>query len=590
MLKKLITPIFLIGFFVTFAPTQVGGQVSYVTLDGNSMEPKMQTGDLAIVRKAAKYEIGDVVAYKNPKVGTVIHRIAERRGNKFVAKGDNNTWLDGYYFRPSEVVGKLWLHVPRAGGLAKGLQSPRNAAMLVGMLGTMSMATGTKEEKKRRGGRRRSKGESSPSSASPSPSRWLLAGPTAESALLAAIAASVAFALLAIFAFRHPAKILAPKPVPYTQEGTFNYTATVPQGIYDQPAVAPGEPVFQRLASLVNVTFDYELSTEAQASGGGSYRLVAELRQSDGWQRTFEITPTTAFEGGKFHTEGVLDLRNFQAVISALEAATGVPEDQTYTLDVAAYVTSKGLIAGKPIEEDFRPRLAFNIDPIKLTLNVESNAAPASAPSPGLGEETPAASSSPFVHSATGMIEQTLSKTNEVAILGFEMAVIAWRVLATTGLVLSVVSAIVLALMAYGSRSNPSGRIQAQYGPLLVNIEGGAGIGGKRKVRVAHMDDLAKVAEQEGRMILHIHGGGGQHRYFVVSDDVVYYYLLPAVAPQPVEELAATEALLVNDDPAGKPKMGHKVKIHGPQADIRVVEARNYDASIPPEATPEGSR
>lgn len=573
MLKKLITPIFLIGFFVSLAPTQVGGRVSYVTIKGNSMEPKMHTGDLAIVRKAAHYTIGEVVAYRHPKLGTVIHRIVKRQGDRFITKGDNNAWLDGYPFLQSDIVGKLWLHVPKAGRLAIGLQSPRNAAMLVGMLGTWAMSTGTKEERKRRGGRRRAPSESAPSPSTPSPGRRLLAGPSTENALLSAVVASVIFALLAVFAFHHPVTILTSKQVPYQQEGTFQYTASVPQGIYDQSAVVPGEPVFRRLASLVNVSFDYSLSTQAPFTAGGTYRLVAELRQSDGWQRTFDLTPNTPFTGAKFHAEGVLNLDMFQGVVSSLEAATGVAKDQQYNLDVVANVSTKGIIAGKPIEENFRPRLPFDLDPIKLSIHDQS-----AAPTTDASTKT----NSPFTHSATGMVEQLRSTTNRISVLGLETAATSWRLIAIVGFALSFATAIVFARISLGSRNTRSTRIRAHYGPLLVDIEGGADIGGKRRVRVAEMDDLAKVAEQEGRMILHSHGSGGQDRYFVVSDDVVYYHLFPAAGPQP--DPAARLAELHSNDLEN----ARMVKNEGQPADTRVVETRNYDAPIPPEATPEG--
>src|SRR5205823_7409638 len=53
------------------APAQLGGQVSYVTVTGNSMEPGITSSDLAIVRAADHYQVGDVVLYRHPDLGPV---------------------------------------------------------------------------------------------------------------------------------------------------------------------------------------------------------------------------------------------------------------------------------------------------------------------------------------------------------------------------------------------------------------------------------------------------------------------------------------------------------------------------------------
>ena len=84
------------------------------------MLPKFVNGDLVVVRQAPYYEVGDVVAYSYPGIGTVIHRIVEKQGNKFVLKGDNNTWIDGYYPTADEIYGKLIFPVTAAAAATSG--------------------------------------------------------------------------------------------------------------------------------------------------------------------------------------------------------------------------------------------------------------------------------------------------------------------------------------------------------------------------------------------------------------------------------------------------------------------------------------
>src|SRR5689334_14398548 len=130
--------------WVIFAPTRFGGQAAYVIVSGISMEPNFHRGDLAILRVVDDYAIGDVVTYRHPTIGPVIHRIIKRDGDRYVFKGDNNSWIDEYHPTKDELIGKLWIHLPAAGDLVEQLRIPRNMAALVAVMGVMVMTTGTR--------------------------------------------------------------------------------------------------------------------------------------------------------------------------------------------------------------------------------------------------------------------------------------------------------------------------------------------------------------------------------------------------------------------------------------------------------------
>jgi len=78
------------------APPGIGGDTTYVVTDGTSMHPRIHTGDLALVRPAASYHVGDIVAYRNPELHVVVlHRIHSiSAGGRYRFKGDNNSWID----------------------------------------------------------------------------------------------------------------------------------------------------------------------------------------------------------------------------------------------------------------------------------------------------------------------------------------------------------------------------------------------------------------------------------------------------------------------------------------------------------------
>src|SRR5581483_7429117 len=105
-----------------FAPVNIGGSTRYVVTSGISMEPRFHTGDLAIVRPAPSYRVGEIVAYHSTLLHvTVLHRIIARRGNRYVFKGDNNNFIDPVQPTRSELLGKLWIHLPHGGFVLKAL-------------------------------------------------------------------------------------------------------------------------------------------------------------------------------------------------------------------------------------------------------------------------------------------------------------------------------------------------------------------------------------------------------------------------------------------------------------------------------------
>jgi signal peptidase I len=116
-------------------PQALGGSVSYVMTSGNSMEPKFHTGDMVLVRTAADYEVGDVVAYRSKELDSVVlHRIVARHGDTYSFKGDNNELVDNTHASAGDIVGRQWLLVPRGGKILQFLLTPRIVSILVSFL------------------------------------------------------------------------------------------------------------------------------------------------------------------------------------------------------------------------------------------------------------------------------------------------------------------------------------------------------------------------------------------------------------------------------------------------------------------------
>ena len=126
-----------------FAPAQLGGGTSYAIIVGNSMEPKLHRGDLAVVRAQSSYQPGDVVLYDSRELGTkVLHRIVRVEGSHFVLKGDNNYFLDAERPVAEQIVGSLWVSAPAVGRVTEWLREPLHSAILVGLVTLIALGGG----------------------------------------------------------------------------------------------------------------------------------------------------------------------------------------------------------------------------------------------------------------------------------------------------------------------------------------------------------------------------------------------------------------------------------------------------------------
>jgi signal peptidase I len=141
---NLLGTIALLALVPLLWPTPLGGAVSYVQVNGESMEPTMHKGDVALLRRQSSYGPGDIVAYRIRKgeVGEgadVIHRIVggdARHG--FVTRGDNNDSNDPWHPKPEDILGRRWFLLPRAGAVFGLMHSRLAVAIFAGLMGAFA--------------------------------------------------------------------------------------------------------------------------------------------------------------------------------------------------------------------------------------------------------------------------------------------------------------------------------------------------------------------------------------------------------------------------------------------------------------------
>lgn len=505
-LGSAMTLVLVLVAWVAFAPTRLGGQVSYVIVSGNSMEPGMHRGDLAVVRRSHSYTEGDIVTYRHPQIGPVIHRIIGREGERFVFKGDHNGFIDGYHPQEAELIGELWFRVPSVGRLMRPLQDQKYAAALIVLaLAGLGGGAGATASRKRTATREQ------PRASAAHPGGTVMQSITRnwEDALVTLGAAAFVLLVLAVVSFGRPVTREAPDNISYTQSGEFNYSAEAIDGaLYDSAAATTGEPVFRRQSDRVAVTFSYQFTSKRPADVGGAQSLVAEVGDESGWKRTIDLQPETPFSGGEFVSAGTFSLNEIGAIIERLEAETGV-RNQSYTVSVIPQVSIEGAIGGRALEDTFEPRLAFKLDPFQLSLARES------------GNEKSA-----LTPSIEGLSQGKRSEANTISLLVLELAVSTGRWLSLLGLGLVMAGAGVFILGAI-RRMGPAGdspqSVQAKYGLPVITVRSAPAPRANTVIDVASVDDLARVAEREGSVILQ-ELRPGFHCYFVQAGTVVYRF------------------------------------------------------------------
>ncbi len=552
-----------------FAPVQLGGSTTYVVTHGTSMEPRFHTGDLAIVRSQSNYHVGEVVAYQNHQLHTIVlHRIVGREGDRYLFKGDNNNFVDPEHPVASQLIGALWIHIPGVGLRLQSIRSPLVMGILlfVGMLlltgGAFARTQGRRHRQRRAG-----EGAATPTFATPT------LAVLAIGALLA-----IPFLMLALLAFTRSPTKLHPYTVPYRQSGRLSYSAEAPAGpTYPDGQAVTGDPLFAHVLNAVDFSFAYRLHAAGRRSLSGSASLEATVVSSDGWHTTLQLAPPTRFHGSRALVTGTLDLTSLLALVHSVETATKA--NGTYTLTLLPRVSVSGRVDAVPVHTTFAPKVQFSLTPIEAQPAVAGGGS-LTTTSPS-GEDT---APSMFSPSAPGSATGTRSEPASLSLGLGQLSVASARTLARDALVI-VVCAVLAALaclrLALG-RSQPrdeSASIRARYGRMVVPVARVWQLPGVPVIDVEDMDALAQIAEHYDRSILHevaedgeafwVTDESGQFRYAVgvwtgasqgetaegLTDEALAYEAL-------ADEALAGETLV--HEAYGRESYAHEPKLAGP--------------------------
>ncbi len=507
-------------------PRALGGPTSILAVSGTSMEPRIDAGDLIVVRAGGPYRVGQIVAYHNiPAAATFLHRIVGVRGTGFVMKGDHNGWTDPGTAQPDQVVGSLWIRIPGAGSPFKWVANPLHGALLAA---AAAFLIGLREILRRQDRRRTAAADRGDGSAPPvltpprddprgnvatGPWAWrppsrrpgLPADPVLKTALGAALIGVAACVLLGVVSFSRPASVAGgPAPL-FRQSGALSYQATASPGpVYPTGRVTSPTPVYLHLVRDAVFTFRYRVAPIGHVAVSGTARMRLVLQGNTGWTRVLAQTRPQPFPGRVVTLRQHVSIAHVRSLLATVESLTASPD--SYSLAIAPVVVTHGSAGGRPFVRRFTPRFTFDLTDAEMT--------PAGTPA------SPALSSS-SLETATPSGRQAAG----FAVGPLRLPVGWWRVIALAlGIALvATAAAIAMTLNRRLVRKGEPALIAARHRDLLVPLAL-APVEGERHVTVRRFDDLVRVARRHETTIMHHEGSDGSEHYLLLADGVAFRY------------------------------------------------------------------
>ncbi|NJC94964.1 MAG: signal peptidase I [Anaerolineae bacterium] len=517
----------LLGFWITLAPTQLGGPVTYAIVDGISMEKRFHLGDLILARAVQNYQVGDVVVYRNEEMKSfVFHRIIGLEADRFILKGDNNTWLDSYHPTRDEVVGKLWMHIPKLGKAIGWARTPINMSLTAGLLGVILMSDILKKPAEHKRNKRL-------------PSDFPSGMPAGALYIFGLI--TLASVVFSVYSFTRPLS----RPIgdtTYTQEGYYSYSATGTPGVYDKETVQVGEPDFPILTCFLNIGLTYNLTGANFQGTTGKYQMVARIMdEQTGWQRTIPLNPGTAFSGNSFFTTTTLDLCQIESLVTLVEQEAGLKQT-AYTLEIVTDVALTSEADGNQVTDSFSPTLVFTYNKVQFYLagnNIQSD---------------------PLHSLQQGTISNPGMQPNTITLLGLALPVWIIRYISVAGFAISLFGLGFAGVQFYQTASQSQEKlIDLKYGSMIVDIPYQRISPSFSIIDLATFDDLTRLAEKHGTMILHM-SRNSAHSYFVQDNGTVYRYFTggtekdnPAIEPMRPENVGHKNVIIKEPAPTPTP-------------------------------------
>lgn len=503
--------------------------VALVKAHGNSMSPRIVTGDLVLVRASSNYGVGDVVAYSSDDLRQIVlHRVVSVKAGQYTFRGDHNDFDDPEQPSSDQLIGKKMLNIPQGGIWLDRVTSPTGLGLLAFSLmagGGTAVQTG-RQRKARSKQRNRLMPQPQYSAVK---HRVSIAGlsPRLRATATAAGLTSAAGLLLGAISWTQPTTTLTTIPNQTVSTMTFSYRATVPTSpAYTGTTVTSPDPLFRKLVDTAQVQYTYQGTP-------GRIAVTAELSTPSGWHTTLPLQPAVEFDDSR-HTGTIpLHLNALEARARAASDVIGIPASQIDITVVATITTRDG--------ETFAPRLPLTLTPLQLTLAGDKSALTVHDPN---------------------TTERQAHTDNSVGTASHRVTVSTLR--STSAILLGLGGALILAILGWAVRRTPSNEgaaIERRYASILLHIEPVPSPPGRPMVDVVDFHALAKLAERYGLLVMHWTRSNVDT--FIVQDDGITYRYRTGADHLPANPNLSSQT---STDPIANPPHTDALAKHSSQA------------------------
>ena len=516
MIKRIIQFsefLFILIWLLLFRPLDLGGPASYINVSGISMQPTLYDGDLAILQKRDTYLNGEIIAFIIDS-GIVIHRIVGGSASEgFLTQGDNKTGTDPWEPREEDILGRLWIKISGGGYIIEYFRQPTLLVAIGGFSLLLMIEDPIKKKKYTRRGRRMKLGKKTISKGLGVPN-WTL------SLLVLTALFTLAMVAFLVFSFLQPIeRTNTIESSQFEHNAKFEYTIhTEPSTLYPSGVIESVDSiqanlenfsdmpfVFTNLARSLDLDFTYEFISEHTTDivGELTSNLVIKAGEN-GWTQITPIGSSVQFTNSPVSSQISLDFSQIHSLIDSVEEETGF-RPRAYEVSIVPSILLETKINGETHKDSYYPEFKLKINQTQITLPPE------------------------LKHTETMEIMVEETRPNEIKIMGFTIPVTFARVMSIVGLIICIgLFCLILLYLLLGPGLNEEALFHTRYRNMIVSVSD-VNYENHEFIQVASKYDLVRLAQRDGRVILHELQNDGSNLYFIPDGNVIYTSKSPRI-------------------------------------------------------------
>lgn len=327
-----------------------------------------------------------------------------------------------------------------------------------------------------------------------------------------ALALTLVMAAIAGYGFMRPITATeAVERLRYVHNVMFQYTVhTDPSILYPSELIGPVGPaangnqpappaIFARLAHSIDVDIAYQLQSELPPEVQGEMGVELRLKAGEAWSKTDTLLSPVPFSQPAASTRVSVNLDEIQAFVTAAVQQTGF-NPGVYEISIVPLIRVQGDLGAYVIDEVYAPAFTLLLNQARIVPDAE------------------------LTHTETKKIEAPVQRAQAVRLLGFELPVVALRLLGVLGTIAGLgVSGLLAAIVFWGAGLDEAEQLRARYGNMVISVVA-TNFETRQRVEVASIRDLARLAQRDGNIIFREVDHSQPQLFFVPDGQVVYTY------------------------------------------------------------------